>query len=71
MMPLTMVQIGEAATICKITGKDEIRQHLAELGFVVGSKVTVVQKLAGSFILQVKDSRLALDQSMANRMMVQ
>ncbi len=71
MMPLTMVEIGETVTICKITGKDEIRQHLAELGFVVESKVTVVQKLAGNFILQVKDSRIALDQTMANRMLVQ
>ena len=70
MMPLTMAQSGEEATILKITGKDEIRQHLAELGFVVGEAVTVVSQMGGNLIVQVKDSRVALDKSMANRMMI-
>ena len=64
MMPLTMAKTGESVTIRKITGKDEIRQHLAELGFVV------VSEIAGNLILQVKDSRIALDKSMANRIMI-
>ena len=70
MMPLTMAKTGEEAPILKITGKDEIRQHLAELGFVVGAAVTVVSEMAGNLIVQVKDSRVALDKSMANRIMI-
>lgn len=54
----------------KITGKDEVRQHLAELGFVVDSEVTVVNEIAGNLILQVKESRIALDKTMANRIMI-
>ena len=69
-MPLTMAKAGETVTIRKITGKDEIRLHLAELGFVVGSRVTVVNEIAGNLILQVKDSRIALDKTMANRIMI-
>ena len=69
MMPLTMAQPGETVVIRKITGKDEIRQHLAELGFVVDAEVTVVSELGGNLILQVKDSRIALDRAMANRIM--
>ena len=69
-MPLTMAQPAEEVTILKITGKDEVRQHLAELGFVVGSAVTVISRMAGSLIVKVKDCRVALDQSMANRIMV-
>ena len=60
MMPLTMTKAGETVTIRRISGKDEVRLHLAELGFVVGSEVTV----------QVKQSRLALDKTMASRIMV-
>ena len=56
MMPLTMAKAGETVTIKKITGKDEIRLHLAELGFVVDSEVTVVNEIAGNLILQVKES---------------
>ena len=69
MMPLTMAKSGERVTVRKITGKDEIRQHLAELGFVVDSDITVVSEIAGNLIVQVKDSRIALDKSMANRIM--
>lgn len=69
-MPLWMAKPGETVTIRKITGKDEIRQHLAELGFVVDGAVTVVSELAGNLILQVKDSRVALDKTMAGRIMV-
>ena len=69
-MPLTMAKPGEEATILKITGKDEVRQHPAELGFVVGGVVTVISEMAGNLIVQVKASRVALDRSMANRIMI-
>ena len=70
MMPLTMAKAGETVVIRKISGKDEVRQHLAELGFVVDSNVTVISEIAGNLIVQVRDSRLALDKTMANRIMV-
>lgn len=70
MMPLTMAKAGETVTIRRISGKDETRQHLAELGFVVDSTVTVVNEIAGNLILQVKGSRVALDRQLANRIMI-
>lgn len=70
MMPLTMARPGESFAIRRITGKDEVRQHLAELGFVMDSEVTVVSEVSGNLILQVKDSRIALDHTMASRIMV-
>ncbi len=69
-MPLSMAKPGEAVTIRKITGKDEVRQHLAELGFVVDGTVTVISKIAGNLILQVKESRVALDRSLADRVLI-
>lgn len=70
MMPLTMAKAGETVTIRKITGKDDVRQHLAELGFVVDSDVTVISGITGNIIVQVKESRIALDKTMANRIMI-
>ena len=67
MMPLTMASPGETVTIRKISGQDNIRQHLAELGFVVDSEITVVSEMAGNLIVQVKNSRVGLDRTMANR----
>lgn len=69
-MPLSMARVGEKSLIQKITGKDEVRQHLAELGFVVGSEVVVISAIGGSLILSVKDSRIALDRAMANRVII-
>ena len=70
MIPLTMASPGEPVTIRKITGKDDVRQHLAEMGFVVDTDVTVISDLSGSRIVQVKDCRVALDKGMANRIMI-
>lgn len=69
-MPLSMAKTGEMVTIRRITGKDEIRQRLAELGFVADTSITVVNEIAGNLILQVKNSRVALDRAMASRIMV-
>ncbi len=69
-MPLSMLAPGEEGVICRITGKDEVRAHLAELGFVAGATVKVISAIGGNLILQVKDSRVALDREMANRIFV-
>lgn len=70
MMPLSMAKTGEIVVIRKITGKDEVRQHLAELGLVVEETVKVVSEVDGNLIIQVKESRIALDRTMANRIMI-
>ena len=69
-MPLAMAQVGDVNIIKKISGCDEVRQHLAELGFVVGEEVQVVNEMGGNLILSVKGARIALDKTMAMRIMV-
>lgn len=69
-MPLVMAQVGDVNIIKKISGRDEVRQHLAELGFVVGEEVQVVNEMGGNLILSVKGARIALDKTMAMRIMV-
>ena len=70
MMPLTFADGGKLLRIQKITGTDEIRQHLATLGFVTGEEIQVVNKNGGNMIVGVKGSRIALDRSLANRIMI-
>ena len=70
MLPLSMAGAGTTQIIAKITGKDEVRRHLDELGLVVGEEVTVMNSLGGNLILQVKDSRIALDRALCTRIMV-
>ena len=69
-MPLTMAPLGTVNVIKRITGKDDTRQFLEKLGFVVGGTVTVVSQMGGNIIVNIKDTRIAIDRSMANRIMI-
>ncbi len=70
MIPISMSRAGETVVIRKITGDEKVRPHLAALGFVVDEEVTVVSEAGGNLILKVKDSRIAIGLSMANRILV-
>lgn len=69
-MPLTMVREGEPNRIKRVGGKADTRRFLENLGFVVGSYVTVVSEMGGNMIVNVKDSRVAIGKDMANKIMV-
>mgnify|MGYP000343901327 CR=1 FL=1 len=69
-MPLIMVGIGETCTIQRIGGSEETRRFLNNLGFVVGAEVVVVSAIGGNVIVNIKDSRVAINEDMAKRIMV-
>ena len=70
MMPLALVDIGEENIIKKIGGSPEVKRHLENLGLVVGSSVKIVNSLSGNVIVNVKESRIALSDEMARKIMV-
>lgn len=70
MMPLSMVNTGEANVIKKVGGKEETRKFLENLGFVTGGLVTVVSQTGGNLIVNVKDARVAIGKDMATKIMV-
>ena len=70
MMPLTLAEIGKENIIRRIGGKPEVKSHLANLGFVVGGTVTVVNTLSGNVLVSVKESRVAVSEEMAQKIMV-
>ena len=69
-MPLTMLNIGETGEIKRIGGNEETRRFLNNLGFVVGAEVVVVSAIGGNVIVNIKDSRVAINEDMAKRIMV-
>lgn len=70
MMPLMLAQVGEENIIKKIGGSPEVKQHLESLGFVVGGTVKVVNALGGNVIVNVKESRVAISEEMAKKIMI-
>ena len=69
-MPLSMIGVGESNVIKKVGGGEETRRFLENLGFVVGSAVTVITEIGGNLIVNVKDSRVAIGKDMANKIQV-
>ena len=70
MMPLTLMSPGEDAIIQRNGGKPEVRQHLENLGFVVGGNVSVINTIGGNLIVNVKEARVAISREMAQKIMV-
>lgn len=69
-MPLTQAALGKIMVVSRITGGGDVRRHLANLGFVEGGEVTVVNDTGAGLIVSVKDARVALSRGMASRIMV-
>ena len=69
-MPLLFERTGEVNSIKKVGGKEETRLFLEKLGFVTGAAITVVSSIGGNLIVNVKDSRVAIDKEMAKGIMI-
>ena len=70
MMPLTMLNPGESASIVRVGGNEETKRFLENLGFVAGSEVKVISSKQGNIIAQIKESRVAVSKGIANKIMV-
>ena len=70
MMPLSLANPGEESVIKKGGGSPEVKQHLENLGFVVGGNATVVSSIGGNLIVNVKESRVAISKEMAAKIMI-
>lgn len=69
-MPLTFAKEGEPASIKKVSGKEDTKQFLENLGFVTGADVIVISTVGGNLIVNIKDSRVAIGKDMASRILV-
>ena len=70
MMPLLLANVGEENVIKKIGGSPEVKQHLENLGFVVGGSVKIVNTMGGNLIVNVKETRVAVSREMAQKIMI-
>ena len=69
-MPLTLAQAGQINAVKRIGGKEEVRRFLNSLGFIEGSEVMLISQNQGNVIVKVKESRIAISQEMAQKIMV-
>ena len=70
MMPLNLANAGEVQIIRRIGGNPEVKKHLENLGFTVGGEISIVSTLGGNLIVKVKESRVAVSDELARKIMV-
>ncbi len=70
MFPLTFAGAGETNIIRKVSGKPEVKKHLEDMGFVIGAPVTVVSAIDGNLIVNIKNTKVALDKELATKIMI-
>lgn len=70
MMPLVYAEVGEPQIIKKIGGSPDVKQHLADMGFTVGGEVSVVSAIGENLIVKVKESRVAVSDELARKIMI-
>ena len=66
-MPLTMAEPGVNNFIKRVGGRPETRQFLESLGFIPGGRVSVISKIGGNLIVEVKGAQVALDKQTASK----
>ncbi len=69
-MPLIYAETGETQIIKKIGGTPDVKKHLEDLGFNVGSEVSIINTLGENVIVKVKESRIAVSEELARKIMV-
>lgn len=69
-MPLTLIGVGEIGTILKVKGTDKIQRFLESIGFIEGANIMIIAHNGGNLIVNIKDSRVAISQEMAHKIIV-
>ena len=70
MTTVLIADSGEEYVVKRISGRPEVKKHLENLGFVIGSGVSVINAIGGNVIVKVKESRVAISQEMARKILV-
>ncbi|SEN37833.1 ferrous iron transport protein A [Mesobacillus persicus] len=70
-MVLSKVKIGQTVVVKGIEGKDKMKKFLFSLGCYEGEEITLISVLAGNYVVNIKDSRYAIDAKMAKSIMIE
>ena len=68
-IPISMSGVGETGTVVRILGRENVKRFLHDLGFTPGTRVSTVSTNGGNVILDLMGSRIAIDRTMASRIM--
>jgi ferrous iron transport protein A len=69
--PLSQVKEGQTVSIVAIDGGRELRSRLTTMGLLPNTRVTVIHNgKSGPFVINVKNSKMALGRGVVDKIMV-
>ena len=69
-MPIALAPINTEMRIVKILLDDKTKKHLESLGILINSSIKIISSVNGGVVIAVKEGRLALDRSIASKILV-
>ena len=69
-MPIGLAPVNTEMIVVRVLTDDKTKKHLESLGILVNSSITVISSVNGGVVIAVKDGRLALDRSIASKILV-
>ena len=69
-MPIGLAPLNKEMKVVKILTDEKIKKHLESLGILVNALITVISSVNGGVVIVVKEGRLALDRSIASKILV-
>lgn len=70
-LDLTDAKVGQTVTVKAIEGKEKVKKFLISLGCFEGEQITLISILAGNYIINIKDSRYALEKKIAKTILIE
>ncbi|WP_379137441.1 ferrous iron transport protein A [Paenibacillus sp. sgz500958] len=70
-MLLSKAKIGQTFNIKSVEGKEKVKKFLFTLGCFEGAEITLISILAGNYVVNIKDSRYAIDENMAKSIVLE
>ena len=69
-MPIALAPINQELKVVRVLADDKTKKHLESLGILVNSSLTIISSVNGGVVIAVKEGRLALDRSIASKILV-
>lgn len=69
-MPIALAPTNVQMKVVRILTDEKTKKHLESLGILVNSVITVLSSVNGGVVVIVKEGRLALDRSIASKILV-
>jgi len=69
-MPIGLAPINVDMKVVKVLADEKTKKHLESLGILPNASIRVISSVNGGVVIAVKEGRLALDHSIASKILV-